>query len=45
VLKFFQNHKNISMITFTIPAFALAFVIALLAGVVFGVWLLLNKIK
>lgn len=33
------------MLTFTIPAFALLMVAAFLGGMVFGIWLLLNKIK
>lgn len=33
------------MITFTIPAFALILFVAFLFGMVFGVWLILNKIK
>ncbi len=31
--------------TFTIPAFTLLMFAAFLAGMVFGIWLLLNKIK
>lgn len=33
------------MITFTIPAFALILVVAFIAGIAFGIWLILNKIK
>ncbi len=33
------------MLTFTIPAFLLILVAAFLAGIIFGVWLLLTKVK